>query len=256
MAETVLETEGLTMRFGGVVAVDNVSLKLKARELRCLIGPNGAGKSTVVNMIAGTLGLTHGKIILGTEDISTLQMNEVARRGVSRTFQNIRLLAEATVVDNIMIGFHRLETANMLDGLLGLPRAIRETRMLRDRAWALLERFGMTEFGEMEAGNLAYGHQRRVEIMRAVASEPAILLLDEPVAGMNDVESEELAIIFRQLAESGMGLMLIEHNVGFVSRLCKHVYVLDAGRLIAEGDPQTVTRDPKVIAAYIGTSAA
>lgn len=251
-----LRIENVAKHFGGLKAVDGLTMNVPAGEITGLIGPNGAGKSTVVNMIAGALGLTHGTIRLGDEDIGTLPMNKVARRGVSRTFQNIRLLAEASVIDNIMIGFHRLETASLLDGLLGLPRATRETRMLRERAWDLLERFGMTEFANLEAGNLAYGHQRRVEIMRAVASEPVILLLDEPVAGMNDVESEELAVIFRQLAESGIGLMLIEHNVGFVSRLCKHVYVLDAGRLIAEGDPQTVTRDPKVIAAYIGTSAA
>jgi branched-chain amino acid transport system ATP-binding protein len=250
-----LRIDNLSKHFGGLKAVDELSMKVPAGEITGLIGPNGAGKSTVVNMIAGVLSLTQGTITLGDEDIGTLPMNKIARRGVSRTFQNIRLLAEASVIDNIMIGFHRLETASLLDGLLGLPRAGRETRMLREKAAALLDRFGMTEFANLEAGSLAYGHQRRVEIMRAVASEPAILLLDEPVAGMNDVESEELAVIFRQLAASGIGLMLIEHNVGFVSRLCKHVYVLDAGRLIAEGDPQTVTRDPKVIAAYIGTSA-
>lgn len=251
-----LRIENISKHFGGLKAVDGITMNVPAGEITGLIGPNGAGKSTVVNLIAGVLSLTHGTIRLGEEDIGTLPMNKVARLGVSRTFQNIRLLAEASVIDNIMIGFHRLETASLLDGLLGLPSAARETRMLRERAWAMLDRFGMTEFAELEAGNLAYGHQRRVEIMRAVASEPAILLLDEPVAGMNDVESEELAIIFRQLAASGIGLMLIEHNVGFVSRLCKHVYVLDAGRLIAEGDPQSVTRDPKVVAAYIGTSAA
>jgi len=250
-----LRIDNLSKHFGGLKAVDELSMKVPAGEITGLIGPNGAGKSTVVNMIAGVLSLTQGTITLGDEDIGTLPMNKIARRGVSRTFQNIRLLAEASVIDNIMIGFHRLETASLLDGLLGLPRAGRETRMLREKAAALLDRFGMTEFANLEAGSLAYGHQRRVEIMRAVASEPAILLLDEPVAGMNDVESEKLAVIFRQLAASGIGLMLIEHNVGFVSRLCKHVYVLDAGRLIAEGDPQTVTRDPKVIAAYIGTSA-
>nr|WP_238475719.1 ATP-binding cassette domain-containing protein [Rhodophyticola sp. CCM32] len=181
---------------------------------------------------------------------------QVARAGIARTFQNIRLLSETTVLDNIVIGFHRHEKAGPLAALLGLPSATRELRELRERAWDLLEQFNMGDYASVSAGNLAYGHQRRVEIMRAIASDPAVLMLDEPVAGMNDVESDELAQIFRDLAGRGLGLLLIEHNVGFVTRLCKHIYVLDAGRLLASGPPDQITNDPRVIEAYIGASAA
>ncbi|MCL7466134.1 ABC transporter ATP-binding protein [Phaeovulum sp. NW3] len=249
-----LHLEGVSKHFGGLKAVDGITMAVPPGEITGLIGPNGAGKSTVVNLISGVLSLTHGDIRLGGASISTDRADIVARQGVSRTFQNIRLLPEATVLENVMIGFHRREQSGLMANLFGLRAALREQREFRDRAHALLERFGLDEYAEFEAGNLAYGHQRRVEMARAIASEPAIVLLDEPVAGMNDVESDELATIFRELANSGMGLLLIEHNVGFVTRLCKQVYVLDSGRMIAAGDPHEVTRDPKVVAAYIGTS--
>jgi branched-chain amino acid transport system ATP-binding protein len=250
-----LYVDGISKHFGGLKAVEDVTLEIPPGRITGLIGPNGAGKSTVVNMIAGMLALTKGDIRLGDRSIRTLRADQVARAGIVRTFQNIRLLAEATVIDNVMIGFHLKERAGTLASLLGLPSARAETRAFRERAWALLERFRMTEYAELEAGNLSYGHQRRVEMMRAIASDPTIVLLDEPIAGMNDVEAEELAAIFRGLAASGMGLLLIEHNVGFVTRLCEKVYVLDSGRLIAQGTAAEVTRDPRVVAAYIGTSA-
>ncbi|GKY89583.1 ABC transporter ATP-binding protein [Sinisalibacter aestuarii] len=249
-----LHLEGVSKHFGGLKAVDDITMVVPPGEITGLIGPNGAGKSTVVNMISGVLSLTHGDIRLDGTSIATDRSDIVARRGVSRTFQNIRLLPEATVLENVLIGFHRREHAGVVANLLGLPAALREDRAFRERAHSLLDRFGLDEYADTEAGNLAYGHQRRVEMARAIASEPDIVLLDEPVAGMNDVESDELATIFRELANSGMGLLLIEHNVGFVTRLCKQVYVLDSGRMIASGDPHEVTRDPKVVAAYIGTS--
>lgn len=249
-----LHLEAVSKHFGGLKAVDDITMVVPQGEITGLIGPNGAGKSTVVNMISGVLALTHGDIRLGDASIATDRADIVARKGVSRTFQNIRLLPEASVLENVLIGFHRREEAGVVSSLLGLPKALRENREFRDKAHELLKRFRLEEYADLEAGNLAYGHQRRVEMARAIASEPDIVLLDEPVAGMNDVESEELAVIFRELAESGMGLLLIEHNVGFVTRLCKQVYVLDSGRMIASGDPHAVTRDPKVVAAYIGTS--
>ncbi|MAM61296.1 ABC transporter ATP-binding protein [Maritimibacter sp. UBA3975] len=249
-----LHLDNVAKHFGGLKAVDEVTMEVRPGEITGLIGPNGAGKSTVVNMISGVLALTEGDITVDGVSLATDRADVVARKGVARTFQNIRLLPEATVLENVLIGFHRREEASILSQLLGLPSARRDTQRFEEKAWDLLRRFRMEDYAEYEAGNLAYGHQRRVEMMRAIAAEPDIVLLDEPVAGMNDVESDELATIFRELAESGMALLLIEHNVGFVTRLCKQVYVLDSGRMIASGSPETVTSDPQVIAAYIGTS--
>lgn len=247
-----LVLSGVSRRFDGLLAVSDVSMEVKPGQITGLIGPNGAGKTTLVNLITGTLALTEGKIALDGEEIGERSPVTVARSGISRTFQNIRIMAEATVLENVMIGFHRHETAGIVAGLLGLPSARRETRVLREKAAGLLERFGMTRFADYPAGALAYGHQRRVEMMRAVASEPKILLLDEPVAGMNDVEASELGEIFLDLAAQGMGLLLIEHNVRFVTKMCPFVYVLDTGRMIASGPPAQVMRDEVVIAAYLG----
>lgn len=247
-----LELINVKRHFGGVKAVDGVNLKVTSGRVTGLIGPNGSGKSTVVNLIAGVLHLTSGEIRLDGDLISKDNADAVARRGVARTFQNIRLLPEASVLDNVIIGFYRLERSSLAASLLGLPSARRETQELRERGRALLKRFELTEYENMPAGGLAYGYQRRVEMARAVASNPAVLLLDEPVAGMNDVEARSLGKIFASLAEEGMAVLVIEHNTRFVSELCHEVHVLDSGRLIAHGSPQKVMQDPAVIAAYLG----
>jgi branched-chain amino acid transport system ATP-binding protein len=249
-----LVLEGVSKRFGGLEAVSDVNMRVEPGAITGLIGPNGAGKTTVVNLITGTLGLSAGRISLGEHDLTEEPPHRVSRLGISRTFQNIRLLAEATVLDNVVIGFHRHEKASLIARLLGLPSSNRETRTLRERARALLEQFAMGHFAGHPAGGLAYGHQRRVEMMRAVASEPDILLLDEPVAGMNDLEAHELGAIFRKLCADGMGLLLIEHNIRFVTQLCSRVHVLDSGRIIAAGTPREVMKNPAVITAYLGTA--
>jgi branched-chain amino acid transport system ATP-binding protein len=249
---STLVLERVSKRFGGVIAADNVSIDVPPGRITGLIGPNGAGKTTIVNLITGLMELTSGTIRLGDRDLTTTSPHEVSRAGLARTFQNIRLFKEAPVIDNVMGGFHRHETCSLVSSLLALPSARAETRRIREQARALLDRFGMTRYAEFPAGGLAYGHQRRVEMMRALASGPSVLLLDEPVAGMNDVEAGELGAIFRELASGGMAVLLIEHNMRFVTRLCEHVYVLDGGRLIAEGAPKQVTADPAVIAAYLG----
>ena len=247
-----LVLDGVTRAFGGVVAVDDLSLTVEPGRITGLIGPNGAGKSTVVNLITGLLRLTAGRIRLDGRDITEAEAPEVARAGIARTFQTVRLLKEASVLDNVAAGFHRHERAGLVAGLLGLPSALREGRELRRRAAAILERFGMAGFADLPAGSLSYGHQRRVEMMRALAMEPRLLLLDEPVAGMNDVEADALGRIFAELARDGLGVLLIEHNMRFVLSLCAEIHVIDSGRLIASGTPAAVRRDPAVIAAYLG----
>ena len=249
---STLTLESVSKRFGGVVAADDVTMAVSPGKITGLIGPNGAGKTTIVNLITGMLPLTAGRIRLGTRDLTIAAAHEIGRAGIVRTFQNIRLLAEASVTENVVIGFHRHETASVVASLLGLPAARKESRTLREKARALMQRFGMERFADHPAGSLAYGHQRRVEMMRALAAEPAILLLDEPVAGMNDVEAGELGVIFAELARQGVGVLLIEHNIRFVTRLCDHIYVLDGGRLIAQGPPAEIVQDPHVIAAYLG----
>ncbi len=251
MASLVLSN--VSKRFGGLLAVSDVNMEVPPGKITGLIGPNGAGKTTVVNMITGLLKLTTGSIKLGDRDISEAEAHEVAFAGVSRTFQNIRLLPEATVLENVVIGFHVHVRSSLFAQLVGLPSSVRETPKLFERGRQLLERFGMSRYADHPAGGLAYGHQRRVEMMRAVATDPKILLLDEPVAGMNDVEATELGDVFKELAASGIGLLLIEHNIRFVNQLCEQVYVLDSGAMIASGTPQEVMHNPAVVAAYLGT---
>ena len=172
---------------------------------------------------------------------------------MARTFQNIRLLHDASVLDNVLVGFHRHEQTSVIANLFGLPSAWRERATFRAQAEALLERFGMTRFASARANSLSYGHQRRVEMTRAMATQPDFLLLDEPVAGMNEVEADEIGAILKTLVAEGLGILLIEHNVGFVMGLCSTVYVMNTGRLIAEGDPAAVSRNPTVIQAYLGS---
>ncbi|HEY2256542.1 MAG TPA: ABC transporter ATP-binding protein [Variovorax sp.] len=247
-----LVLEGVARQFGGVPAVDGLSMQVPAGQVTGLIGPNGAGKTTVVNLITGLLHLSAGKVLLDGRDVSREEAPVLARAGVARTFQNIRLVPDASVLDNVVAGFHRHEKSGLWANLLGLPSARAETAELRRRACELLERFGMGALADHRAGSLSYGHQRRIEMMRALATNPRLLLLDEPVAGMNDVEAESLAAIFRKVAADGVAVLLIEHNMRFVMSLCSHLYVLASGRLIAEGDPTAVGRDPRVVEAYLG----
>lgn len=249
---STLVLEDVARHFGGLPAVDGVSLEVPQGQVTGLIGPNGAGKTTVVNLITGILHLTRGRVLLDGVDVSRAEAPALARAGVARTFQNIRLVPDASVLDNVLSGLHRHERSGLWANLLGLPSARAEARRMREEALALLERFGMVDLAENRAGALSYGHQRRIEMMRALAARPRVLLLDEPVAGMNDAEAESLADIFRKVADDGVAVLLIEHNMRFVMSLCSKLYVLASGRLIAQGDPASVGRDPVVVEAYLG----
>lgn len=249
---TGLVLENVNKNFGGVIASKNVTIQAPTGRITGLIGPNGAGKTTLINLITGMLSLSSGKVLFDGIDISTEPADKVARAGIGRTFQNIRLQKEASVLANVMVGFHRHETCSLLAAILGLPSSRREDAQLRERAMVLLEKFGMVAHADSPAGGLPYGHQRKVEMMRALATDPQLILLDEPVAGMNDVEALHLGEIFQSLADEGKAILLIEHNMRFVQELCDYVYVLDGGRLIAEGKPRDVVADPAVIIAYLG----
>lgn len=251
MSALVLDT--VSKQFGGLQAVSQLSMTVPPGHITGLIGPNGAGKTTVVNLITGVFKLSSGSVRFGEVDLTESPRHVVARAGIARTFQTIRLLPDATVLDNILIGMYRHQRSTLMAQLFHLASSRSETKAFVDRAYALLKRFGMERYAHFPASTLSYGDQRRVEMMRALASEPRLLLLDEPVAGMNDVEARRLGEIFLELAQSGMAVLLIEHNIGFVSRICKHIVVLDSGRNIAEGTPGEILSNPEVIEAYLGT---
>jgi ABC-type branched-subunit amino acid transport system ATPase component len=246
---------GLERAFGGVRAVDGVSFDVEPGEVHGLIGPNGAGKTTVLNLVSGLLRATGGTIRLDGRPIQGLPPHRIAARGVARTFQNIRLFPELSALANVLVGEHLVRRASLLARLLMLPAAGEEERRARDRAAALLQRIGLAERAHERAKNLSYGEQRRVEIARALASEPRVLLLDEPTAGMNPIEVQAVAALIRQVAAEGHSVLLIEHNVKLVMDVCDRITVLSFGKVIARGGPAEIARDPAVVAAYLGSEA-
>ena len=247
-----LEIRNVGRHFGGVRAAQDVSMSIGPGQIVGLIGPNGAGKSTLVNLITGVLSLDSGRVVVDGKEVSKDTVVGVARAGVSRTFQNIRLLRDSTVLENVAVSLSRQAQTSALSCILGLPSARREQRTIAAKALRFLQQVGMETYAHYPASALAYGHQRRVEIARAIALRPKYLLLDEPVAGMNDVEAAELGELLIKLAADGIGILLIEHNMGFVYSLCSHIYVLSTGRILAEGTPAEVSCNQQVIDAYLG----
>ncbi|HET6262277.1 MAG TPA: ABC transporter ATP-binding protein [Chloroflexia bacterium] len=253
--EPMLSVRDLTRSFGGLLAVNGVSFDIYPGEIYGLIGPNGAGKTTVLNILSGLLPPSSGTITFQGQRIERLPAHRIARLGVARTYQNIRLFAAMNVLQNVVVGQHSRMQGTLAERLVFSPRVRREEEAARQKALALLESVELAGVAEEPASALAYGNQRRLELVRALASDPRLLLLDEPAAGMNAAESQVLGTRLRSLADQGLTLLVIEHDVALVMSLCDRIGVLNFGNLIAQGTPEEIAANPEVIEAYLGAEA-
>ena len=255
MSETVLKIEDLGISFGGLKAVDGLNMEIREKQLYGLVGPNGAGKTTVFNMITGVYKPTTGKFYLCDEDLTGKTQETINHKGIARTFQNIRLFNNMSVIRNVMVGLHDQPEfkCGMFTSMLRLPRHFKVEKAMRERAKEILEVVGLLEERNNLACNLPYGKQRKLEIARALATNPRLLCLDEPAAGMNPHETQELMDIIRLIrSQFNVTILLIEHDMKFVSGLCDEITVLNFGTVLAQGTPAVALSDPEVIKAYIG----
>ena len=249
----LLEVKNLGISFGGLRAVDNFSLKIEKGQLYGLIGPNGAGKTTIFNLLTGVYKPTDGSFMFDGEELAGKSAIDINKKGIARTFQNIRLFGNMSVLDNVKVGLHNSESTNLFDSIFRTPKYRKEEKNITEKALELLDVFGLKEEANFKASNLPYGKQRKLEIARALGTNPKLLLLDEPAAGMNPAETAELMETIALVRNKfGISILLIEHDMKLVSGICQKLTVLNFGQVLAQGKTSDVLNDPKVIKAYLG----
>ena len=248
----MLEVIDLTKDFGGLRVLNGVSFEISRGQIFGLIGPNGAGKITVFNIISGLLMPTSGRIMFNNSDITNQPPHVITEKGISRTFQNIRVFEDMSLIENVLVGMHRLFSYSSVSMFFNLPKKKKEEKELREKALNILSIVHLTEKADLKAGNLSYGEQRKLELARALATEPGLLLVDEPAAGMNPAETEELMNEIKLINKNGYTICLIEHDMKVIMGICSHVAVMNFGEIIAEGSPEEIRKEKLVIEAYLG----